>query len=511
MSSISETARTGQLTQAPTTEAAPRAPLAALWSPATIRARCAAITRAVDSGSSGWFRLDRSRLPDLARRVAELTRQRYPELRVPLHSRWRHFEAGGVNRAAELDAALAGRDALDAARARIDLTVISVLLDAGAGPDWRYDESKAARLDPLALPAHRQRRDELLAMLDRASGQGAAPAAAPTAGPDISPGPEGDKPEVPAAAASVQIVQPPLAASAPPPASTQIWGRSEGLAIATFRAFMAGSFSQADKDPLRVDARVLTRLDAAALRAIFQGGPSNPLTGLDGRAELLRRLGTVLEQRSGNDGRLPRPSMLFDAWLSRGGTVHAGDILSLLVSEWAPIWLHGSRVLGLPAGDVWPHAWAGSDTGPEPGQNPDRPTGGWVPFHKLTQWLVYSLVEPLQSAGLQVTGLESLTGLPEYRNGGLLLDGGVIVPRDPRDLARSWKVSDEWVVEWRALTVQLLDELAALVRAQLGLDAQQLPLAAVLEGGTWAAGRELAQSLRGGAPPVRIDSDGTVF
>ena len=84
MSSISETARTGQLTQAPTTEAAPRAPLAALWSPATIRARCAAITRAVDSGSSGWFRLDRSRLPDLARRVAELTRQRYPELRVPL-------------------------------------------------------------------------------------------------------------------------------------------------------------------------------------------------------------------------------------------------------------------------------------------------------------------------------------------------------------------------------------------------------------------------------------------
>ena len=67
-------------------------------------------------------------------------------------------------------------------------------------------------------------------------------------------------------------------------------------------------------------------------------------------------------------------------------------------------------------------------------------------------------------------------------------------------------------MEWRALTVTLLDELATLVRAELGVDAEALPLACVLEGGTWAAGREIAAELReGGAPPLKIDSDGTVF
>jgi hypothetical protein len=135
-----------------------------------------------------------------------------------------------------------------------------------------------------------------------------------------------------------------------------------------------------------------------------------------------------------------------------------------------------------------------------------------VPFHKLSQWLVYSLLEPFEWAGVKVTGLDALTGLPEYRNGGLLLDGGVIVPRHASDLARTWKPASEFVIEWRALTVTLLDELAALVRAELGATAEQLPLACILEGGTWAAGRQIARELReGGAPPVQIDSDGTVF
>jgi hypothetical protein len=38
-----------------------------------------------------------------------------------------------------------------------------------------------------------------------------------------------------------------------------------------------------------------------------------------------------------------------------------------------------------------------------------------------------------------------------------------------------------------------------------------MPLACVLEGGTWATGRALAQSLRNGLPPLSIASDGTVF
>jgi hypothetical protein len=70
---------------------------------------------------------------------------------------------------------------------------------------------------------------------------------------------------------------------------------------------------------------------------------------------------------------------------------------------------------------------------------------------------------------------------------------------------------DEAVIEWRALTVALIDQLAPRVRQRLGRSAAQLPLASILEGGTWAAGRALAQRLRGGLPPLQIDSDGTVF
>jgi hypothetical protein len=134
-----------------------------------------------------------------------------------------------------------------------------------------------------------------------------------------------------------------------------------------------------------------------------------------------------------------------------------------------------------------------------------------MPFHKLSQWLTYSLLEPFTWAGVRVIGLDALTALPEYRNGGLLLDAGVLVLRDPGWARSAWSVGDELVVEWRALTVALLDELAPLVRTELGTDAGQMPLACVLEGGTWAAGRAFAQRLRNGLPPLVIVSDGTVF
>jgi hypothetical protein len=134
-----------------------------------------------------------------------------------------------------------------------------------------------------------------------------------------------------------------------------------------------------------------------------------------------------------------------------------------------------------------------------------------MPFHKLTQWLTYSLLEPLEWAGIKVVGLDALTGLPEYRNGGLFIDAGVLQPKVADFATRSWQVGEPFIVEWRALTVALLDELAPRVRRALGQTAQDMPLACILEGGTWAAGRALAQSLRQGLPPLSIVSDGTVF
>jgi hypothetical protein len=166
----------------------------------------------------------------------------------------------------------------------------------------------------------------------------------------------------------------------------------------------------------------------------------------------------------------------------------------------------------VPAGDIGAHRWAGDSVA---GGGHDPTTVGWVPFHKLSQWLSYSLMEPLQWAGVELTGLDgdsALTGLPEYRNGGLFIDGGVIVPRSPSLMERTHRPQDEVIVEWRALTVCLLDEIAVLVRERLGRSAAELPLACILEGGTWAAGRVLAAERRGdGSPPLKIDSDGTVF
>ena len=355
--------------------------------------------------------------------------------------------------------------------------MVSVLLDAGAGPAWGYHE-RAAALPATAMPVARVSRDDLMAALDQASG-----AAAPSADAAPAPAPAAEGPRL---------------------------TRSEGLGVASFRAFMAGVFSSTAGSPCRADAATLRQVDTAVLRGVFQASPSNPLVGLEGRAGLLARLGQALQAESARDGTPARPALLFDR-LTAGGTrteVAAADILAEVLRALGPIWTGGSSVMGVPAGDVWPHRWAGADDGHGGSEAVSR---GWVPFHKLSQWLSYSLIEPLQGAGVTVTGLDALTGLPEYRNGGLLIDTGVLVLRSALVQERKWKPGDEIVVEWRALTVTLLDELAALVREQLGLDAAQLPLACVLEGGTWAAGRELAAELRGGAPPLQIDSDGTVF
>jgi len=113
---------------------------------------------------------------------------------------------------------------------------------------------------------------------------------------------------------------------------------------------------------------------------------------------------------------------------------------------------------------------------------------------------------------MTVTDLDGLTGLPEYRNGGLLIDCGVLEPRDPGLLASIFDPLDEAVVEWRAMTVILLDRLAGGVRQRLGVGAADFPLAKLLEGGSWQAGREIAREKRpDGRPPLTVASDGTLF
>lgn len=400
---------------------------ALLRTAAAVRDRSEQLLDRARGGESAWWTVHEEALAATADDVAAVTRARFPDLDIPYHSRWNHFQAGGIDRTGDLGTLLADLGRRERGRAMIDLAVVSVLLDAGAGADWGFVEER-----------------------------------------------DGTRTR---------------------------FERSEGLAVASWHAFVDGGFSSDPARPLAVDAAALQRVSAEQLATLFQVGPGNPLVGIDGRAALIRRLGAAMADRPEIFGPEGRPGALLDALTKQGDTVEASELLGVLLSTLSPIWLSGNRIGQHPLGDCWRH-----DAVAGPGLS-----AGWIPFHKLSQWLTYSLIEPFEGAGVTVTGVESLTGLPEYRNGGLLMDSGVLRLRDGSHALQTWTPADELVVEWRALTVALLDELAPLVCTRLRLDPAHTPLACVLEGGTWAAGRAAAQRCRQGRPPLSISSDGTVF
>jgi hypothetical protein len=289
------------------------------------------------------------------------------------------------------------------------------------------------------------------------------------------------------------------------PTTRETYARSEGLAVASVDLFRAGTLSARPDQSLRADAEVLMALDEASLGRAFQVRDDNPLIGLAGRCRLLNQLGRSLMARPELFGaQAPRIGGLFDhlAGKAPGGRLPAPAILAALLEGLGDIWPGRIELAGVNLGDVGRHPAAASDD----------LTSGLVPFHKLSQWLAYSLIEPLRDAGIEVTELDRLTALAEYRNGGLLIDMGVLRPRHEAVLGEAHPGASEIVVEWRALTVALIDRLAERIRAKLDLTREQLPLAKVLEGGTWAAGRRIARERRpGGGPPLQLISDGTLF
>jgi Protein of unknown function (DUF1688) len=406
----------------------------ALFDPAAVRSRSQLLLARARSGDSSYFHVHDARMPGCIQSVLEVTRANYPDLNVPFHSRWRHFNAGGHDRAGHLLHQVA--DPLERARCAFDLVITSVLLDAGAGAQWQYRE---------------------------AAGQ-----------------------------------------------QTLVYNRSEGLAVGSLRAFEQGVFSSHVGEPWRADAAALQQLSLQQLSVAFQVSASNPLSGLDARVELLRRLGTTVAAQtqyfgqagaSSSEGRL---GYLVDYFfsLAQNKQIPAKVILATLLWALRDAWPLRFSLSGIALGDCWRH----------PALHSDDATAGLMPFHKLSQWLTYSLVEPLEQAGLSVTGVHELTGLPEYRNGGLLLDSKVLTVKDSQMLAQRYKPSDTFIVEWRALTVALLDEIGLGVGQVLGRTPEQFPLARTLEGGTWHTGRKLAREARvGGGPPLDIELDATVF
>jgi len=289
----------------------------------------------------------------------------------------------------------------------------------------------------------------------------------------------------------------------------KIYTRSEGLAIATLEMFKEGLLSSDPCVPHRVNSVGLKALKFHDFEKAFQLSKGNVIVGATQRHALLRRLGESLEKCPEFFGQeVCRPGNLIDYVFKNMTTAKNGSKTCSLRIIWRAV-IEGFE-------SVWPENMSGVRRGDVWVYNPLKKSGtaasDMVPFHKLSQWLTYSLLEPIERLGITITDLHLLTGLAEYRNGGLLVDCGVIVPTNPQFNKLPWDIGSELVVEWRALTVPLLDELADRVRKTLKKSATELPLAKVLQGGTWSAGRVIAGEKRGdGSAPITVRSDGTVF
>lgn len=156
-------------------------------------------------------------------------------------------------------------------------------------------------------------------------------------------------------------------------------------------------------------------------------------------------------------------------------------------------------------GDAWPCKAL-------PQSPPASPGEDIVPFHKLTQWMCYSLITPVERVlGVRFNGVDMLTGLPEYRNGGLMVDTGILVlnqedrerglsfakklisekdesqPRpDEDELVPTFDTGDDVIVEWRAMTIALLDRLEQQTKIAFEPPhGEPLSIAQFLEAGSW--------------------------
>lgn len=359
--------------------------------------------------------------------VIGMTKKNYPTFDIPYHSRWRHFLIDDKDFLKDFNTVDCDKD--EKARREIELVIISVLLDAGAGADWTY---RTKQYD-LTL------------------------------------------------------------------------NRSEGLAIASLDLFLEGMFSSDKNQSFQVDIDGINSLSLESFSEAFQIRESNPLIGLEERFNLIKKLGSVISDNKifQKNGKI-RLGYFYDYLLNfeKEGQISAVKIFKALLETFQDIWPSHTFLEGIALGDVWEHSAI---------QTNDL-TNGFVPFHKLTQWLTYSLLEPFEKIGIGVIDINRLTGLPEYRNGGLLIDMGLIISKHSNFSKKTYSINSEIIVEWRALTVAILDKIADKMRNSLKLTEEEFPLAKVLQGGTWSAGRAIAKNRReDSSPPIKFESKGTVF
>ncbi|ODN76668.1 hypothetical protein L202_05310 [Cryptococcus amylolentus CBS 6039] len=424
-----------------------------------VRNRSSQVYHLAVEGKLKHWNFDQAKLGDVADYCAKIIQRDFGTdyASIPPHCRRNHFITPKRNRIATLLSTPGfppPSDPLARASALTDLYLVSVLLDAGAGPDWEYIEVD-----------------------------------------------EEDKEKV-------------------------VWkgGRSEGLAVASYNMFKDGLFSHTD-NKFQVTAEGLKNLTPKLLAKHLQVTTANPMAGLQGRTDLLINLGSALQARP-DLCPTGRPGDLIQYFGDKitDNILPLADFWSTLFELLLPIWPSRTTLPSYPdeaLGDVWPCAALSSaldQAGAGRTEGDDL-----VPFHKLTQWLCYSLVEGIESqTGWKVERGRGQTGLPEYRNGGLLVDLGALTVKaetlgedaypNGKEKPPVLEPSHPAVIEWRAVTVISLDKIHEILCEKLNVDKLELGLAQVLEAATWKGGREIAKEKReGGGPPVEIVSDGTVF
>jgi len=392
----------------------------------SVRRVCGKVFELAKEDKTKYFKLNLDKLPETAKYVADVILENYPNLDVPYHSRWRHYEKLPLDIIKNLTSTWKCTEK-ERARRLIDLVTMSVLLDAGAGSQWKYVDEDG-----------------------------------------------------------------------------NTFYRSEGLAVAIFDMFKAGKFSSDPAVPHRVNSVGIRSISLDDFKKGLQHSKNNPLVAIEARYQLLMRLADALEnfpEIYGYDISRPGNIVNYLKKISDNKVVSLSALFDTIVESLSSIWPTNSPKIK--KGDVWAYQYlykqgeSGSDL---------------VPIHKIPQWLCYSLCEPLEQIGYVFTDVDALTGLAEYRNGGLFIDSGVLSLRNPQDQDYEYDVGSEVIVEWRALTIILLDLVADEVRKILGKTKEELSMPKILQGGTWAAGRKLAlEKRKDGSSPISVRLNGITF
>ena len=390
----------------------------------TTRAKATAIYEMGLRNELHHFKINLDKMADAVEYTINVIEKNYPNLKIPQHSRIRHFEKFDPKFIENFRNSFMCSEK-EKIRRLIDLTVMSVLTDAGAG-NWRYIKHN------------------------------------------------------------------------------KVYTRSEGLAYASYDMFMSGIFSSDKACPFRINSLGIEQLSLEDFSEGFQITEDNQLFGLENRYRVIKRLGGCLKGFPRHFGHeIKRSGNLLDYIEEKfGKEITINQFWKVLCNTFGFIWSTNQKTIGC-RGDVFVYS---------PLKKTQEVGSDLIPFHKLLHWLMYSLIEPLELYGIKFLNKEIMLPLPEYRNGGFLVDIGLITLKDEDYYEKIHNVGSELIVEWRALTLVLIEKIKDGINEYYKNDGVKLTMSQVLQGGTWSAGRAIAMEKRNTTdPPIKIRSDGTIF